>query len=87
MNQPMPLALAVKSAPRSAAKPINTTTCNAVTTRATDMLPNTTSIRGIGAVSSSRRAPLSRSTITPIPENIVLSGTSRPTVAMATKDM
>ena len=37
-----------------------------------------------GAASSSRWAPLSRSTITPMPENIAFSGISRPIVAMAT---
>jgi hypothetical protein len=39
----------------------------------------------MGAARSSRRAPLSRSTMTPIPENMVFSGMSRPMVAMATK--
>ena len=35
----------------------------------------------MGAASSSRWAPLSRSTMTPMPENIVFSGISRPIVA------
>jgi hypothetical protein len=40
----------------------------------------------IGAARSSRCAPLSRSTITLSPENIVLSGISSPSVPTATND-
>lgn len=40
--------------------------------------------RGIGAASSSRWAPFSRSLITPIPANIVLSGISSTSVPIAT---
>ena len=47
----------------------------------------TMSERGIGAASRSRWAPLSRSTITPMPANMQLIGTSSPIVPTATKLM
>ena len=83
----MPVALVWKSAPRSVAATIRTTTCRVVMANATARLPKTMSGRGIGAASMSRRAPLSRSTITPIPENMVLIGMSSPAVAIATNVM
>jgi len=42
--------------------------------------------REIGALSSSRCAPVSRSTSTPIPANIVFSGINSPIVPVATYD-
>ena len=83
-NQTIPVAEAWKSIPRAAATAISTTTCSAVIAKATARLPRTSSGRGIGAASSSRRAPFSRSTITLRPANIVLRGISRPIVPVAT---
>jgi len=59
-------------------------TWNALTATATDMLPSTISERGTGAASMSRWAPLSRSTIMPMPPRTQLSGTSSPMVPTAT---
>jgi hypothetical protein len=49
------------------------------------MLPSTIVPREMGAASSSRRAPLARSTMTPIPAKVQVSGMSRPTVPTMTK--
>jgi len=84
-NHAMPEALTWKSAPRSAATPMRTPTCVAHSTSATAGLPSTSSPRGIGAASSSRWAPLSRSTITLRPANAAVSGTRSPTVPTETK--
>lgn len=51
---------------------------------ATAMLPSTIRLREIGAASSSRRAPPVRSTITPMPANVQVSGMSSPTVPTIT---
>ena len=72
--------------PRATATAIKTPTWSAVIASATTRLPSTSRPREIGAVSSSRCAPLTRSTITLSPENIVFSGISSPTVPIATKD-
>ena len=71
--------------PRASAAAISTPSCSAVIASATARLPSTSSARRIGAASNSRWAPLSRSTITPMPPNIVLSGISSPIVPVATK--
>jgi hypothetical protein len=78
------VAVELMSMPRTIAATISTATCRAVIANATARLPSTSSERGIGAASSSRCAPLSRSTITPSPANMVLSGISRPIVLIAT---
>ena len=49
--------------------------------------PSTIDDRQMGATSSSRMAPCCRSTITPSPENMQLSGINRPAVARATNVM
>ncbi|HEX6699314.1 MAG TPA: hypothetical protein VF101_01135 [Gaiellaceae bacterium] len=85
-NHATPATLASKWIPRATATAISASTWSAVTANATTMFPKTSSERGTGAARSSRRAPLSRSTITPSPANIVFSGISRPTVPVATKD-
>ena len=84
-NHATPVARMWKSAPRSAAAAMTTTTCSVHRPRTTSRLPSTSSGRGMGAASSSRCAPLSRSTSTLSPAKTVASGTSRPTVPMATK--
>ena len=83
-NHSSPAPLVWKSIPRSSANPISVTTCSAVTAIATSRFAITSSDLGTGAASSSRCAPLSRSTIALSPENIVFSGISRPTVPIAT---
>lgn len=70
-------------APRSAEAPISIANCNAVMARAATRLPRTMEERLIGATRSSRMAPCWRSTMTPMPENMQLSGISRPAVASA----
>ena len=85
MNQTMPVPVALKWMPLASATAISTATWRAVIANATARLPSTSSRRGIGAASSSRWAPLSRSTITPSPANMVLSGIRRPIVPVATK--
>jgi len=70
MNQPTP-AVTWKWLPRS--QP------------ATTRLPSTIRLRGMGAASSSLRAPLGRSTMTPIPAKVQVSGMSSPTVPTMTK--
>ena len=52
-------------------------------TRAASRLARTRNGRGIGAASRSGWAPLLRSTITPSPACMALSGTTRPAVPMA----
>jgi hypothetical protein len=83
-NQTTPVAVALMSMPLAITATISTATCRAVIANATARLPRTSSERGIGAASSSRWAPPSRSTITPSPANMVLSGISRPFVPVAT---
>ena len=63
-------------APRSRAAPIRAITCSEPITTATDKLPNTIRLRGIGAASRSRCPPLSLSTINPTPPSTQLSGGS-----------
>ncbi len=84
-NHAIPVALTWKSAPRSAATPTRTAICRALSASATARLPSTSSARGIGAASSSRWAPLSRSMMTLSPAKTVVRGTSRPTVPIETK--
>ena len=86
MNHITPVALAGKSAPRSAAAAITATICSAAIPSATERFENTSSERRIGAASSSRRAPSWRSMITPSPANIMFSGTRSPTVPTATNE-
>ena len=83
-NQAIPAARMWKSAPRSAAAAITAPICSAHSARTTTRLPAISRGRRTGAASSSRWAPLSRSTITLSPANVVASGTSSPTVPTAT---
>ena len=81
-NQAMPVARRVEvGAAQHGGRRSAPTTCSAVTASATTRLPSTISGRGIGAASRSRWAPLSRSTMTPMPANMQFSGISRPIVA------
>ena len=74
VNQATPLAVAWKWLPRSHPAAISAPTCSRLTPMATAMLPSTIRARGMGAVSSSRRAPLARSTMTPMPAKVQSAG-------------
>ena len=65
----------------------STTTWSAVISRATARLASTISERRTGAARRSRRAPVSRSRMTPMPANMQFNGISRPTVPTAAKLM
>ena len=81
-----PVAVASKLIPRATATAISTTIWSAVIAKATTRFATTKSGRGMGAASSSDRAPDSRSTSTPRPANIVFRGISSPIVPVATND-
>ena len=66
---------------------ISTTTCSAVIVKATARFASTISTRLTGAARRSRRAPVSRSVMTPMPENMQFNGIRRPMVPMAAKLM
>ena len=84
-NQRNPDPVTWKWIPRARATTSSTATWRPVIANATIRFPTTSSAREIGAVRSSRCAPDSRSTSTPMPANIVLSGISSPIVPVATK--
>lgn len=86
-NQLMPGARKLKSAPRRAARVTRTITCRPLSSVATIRLAATINGRRIGADSRSRWAPLMRSTITPIPDDMQLNGIRVPRVARATNVM
>src|SRR5437763_3614135 len=79
-NQATPEAVTWNAAPRSAATPTSAATWREARLSATNRLPATRSPRGIGAASSSRWAPLWRSTNTLSPAKTAVNGTSSPTV-------
>ena len=81
----MPDAAVLNVAPRATAAAISATTWNPAIATATDRLPSSIMLRGTGAARRSRCAPLSRSTIIPIPPSTQLSGTNNPMVPTATK--
>ena len=85
MNQPTPPAVAWKWLPRSQPATTRAATWSRLTAMATARLPSTIRLRGMGAASSSLRAPLARSTMTPIPAKVQVSGMSSPTVPTMTK--
>ena len=84
VHRQTPLAVAWKWLPRSHPAAISAPTWSRLTPMATAMLPSTIRARGMGAVSSSRRAPVARSTMTPMPAKVQVSGMSRPTVPTMT---